>query len=230
MKLNVFFMWEDTGTEWAQSDTMMAYIVETIEQAKSHGDKLEDTIKLAKQVLHLSQSRHPCDVQTGQVQPLVLFSLHPYFFLLLAFCAWLLSLPPHVSPYGEPLATWWHRNVFVGIYNKNKNNSRDNVKLRWDTLHGRSHGRWRGISTYLPLSSPKSLRFFRLAFMRSFILCTSIYPECLISFCWSLDPECVLRCSVFCSPHTSVAWWNMVMRSLKSTALQWLRKPWRVCS
>ena len=71
---------------------MMAYIVETIEQAKSHGDKLEDTIKLAKQVLHLSQSKHPCDVQTGQVQ---LLGLLPYILIvapLLAFCAWSLAL------------------------------------------------------------------------------------------------------------------------------------------
>jgi hypothetical protein len=45
---------------------MMAYIVETIEQAKSHSEKLEDIIKLAKQVLDLSQSKNPCDVQTGQ--------------------------------------------------------------------------------------------------------------------------------------------------------------------
>ena len=52
-----------------KSSTRMSYIVETPEQAKSHGDKLEDTLKLAKQVLDLSQ-QHPCDVQTGQAQPL----------------------------------------------------------------------------------------------------------------------------------------------------------------
>ena len=68
---------------------MMAYIVETIEQAKSHSDKLEDTIKLAKQVLELSQSKHPCDVQTGQ--PL---GLLPYILIVAPsrFGAWSLAL------------------------------------------------------------------------------------------------------------------------------------------
>jgi len=74
---------------------MMAYIVETIEQAKSHSEKLEDMIKLAKQVLDLSQSKHPCDVQTGQVQSLGLLPhiliVIPSRFLCLVACSPLLA-------------------------------------------------------------------------------------------------------------------------------------------